>query len=241
MGISDLFSRVMSTFRNTSDSTKAYNELNEGKKITYSPKSDRYTFGNQQDTDYNKNWKPETPEEKATLSPQGYFRVGERKEARETLKKDIFQSALDRIRNENKHASDESQVIANPKKEAEKEAEAIMNDEYNEKQVSVDSTAIADFDYDPKTENLEVRFQGNPKSYYYPHVPLELIQAWLKAPSKGEFFSRNIHDQYTLNPGHRSSNNKQIAMYNRTKKQNAKANWLTRQKNLFTLRNTGKK
>ena len=198
MGINDLFSRVMSAFRNTSDSTKVYNQVNEGKKITYSPKSDRYTFGNQQDTDYNKNWKPETPEEKKTLSPQGYFRVGERKEARETLKKDIFQSALDRIRNENKHASDESQVIANPKKEAEKEAEAILNDEYNEKQVSVDSTAIANIDYDPKSEGLKVRFVGGNKDYFFPAVPLEVVQAWLKAPSKGEFFRQKIFDQYSM-------------------------------------------
>jgi hypothetical protein len=27
---------------------------------------------------------------------------------------------------------------------------------------------------------------------------LELVQAWLKAPSKGEFFMKNIHDQYSI-------------------------------------------
>lgn len=193
MGINDLFSRVMSAFKQKSDSTKAYNELNEGKKISYAPKSDRYTFGNQQDTDYNKNWKPETPEEKETLSPEGFFRVGERKEAKEIIRKDIFEAALNRAKKENPTASKKKlERLAN------EEADKQFEDNYKEKQVSVNSTAIANIDYDPKSEGLKVRFVGGDKDYFFPAVPLEVIQAWLKAPSKGEFFRQKIFDQYSM-------------------------------------------
>lgn len=207
MNIKDLFSRAMSAFKKTSDSTKAYNDLNEGKQIVYSPKSDRYTYGNQQDTDYNKNWTPETKEEKETLSPQGYFRVGERAEAKEQLKSGIFESALNKARAEDKER------IAKLKEEgkrgrktsekkleeqARQEADKQFDEEYNEKQVSVDSTAIAKIDYDPKSEGLKVRFVGGDKDYFFPAVPLEVVQQWLKAPSKGEFFRQKIFDQYSM-------------------------------------------
>lgn len=74
-------------------------------------------------------------------------------------------------------------------------------------QASIPSTAIKSFTYDPKTESLYVKFQGNKKTYFYPRVPVELIEQWMKAPSKGQFFLENIHDQYTMNPEHHRENN----------------------------------
>ena len=159
MSIKDIFSNTIK---------RAYKRLDEGKEITISPKSDRYTYDFQEDTNCDKNWKPETAEEKKTLSPAGYFRRDEL----ESVKKE---------RGINKD----------------------NEDLYNKKQISIPSTAIASINYDPDTGGLTVKFQGNSKSYFYPAVPLELVQALLKAPSKGEFFMANIHDQYTMNPGHR--------------------------------------
>ena len=159
MSIKNIFSNAI---------TKAYKRLDEGKQITLSPKSDRYTYENQEDTNYDKNWKPETEEEKKTLSPAGYFRKSEEAAVKQ-----------------------------------EKGINDTNEDLYNKKQISIPSTALSSINYDPDTEGLTVKFQGNSKSYFYPGVPLELVQALLKAPSKGEFFLANIHDQYTMNPGHK--------------------------------------
>lgn len=159
MSIKNIFSNAI---------TKAYKRLDEGKQITLSPKSDRYTYENQEDTNYDKNWKPETEEEKKTLSPAGYFRKGEEAAVKQ-----------------------------------EKGINDTNEDLYNKKQISIPSTALSSINYDPDTEGLTVKFQGNSKSYFYPGVPLELVEALLKAPSKGEFFLANIHDQYTMNPGHK--------------------------------------
>ena len=159
MSIKNIFSNAI---------TKAYKRLDEGKQITLSPKSDRYTYENQEDTNYDKNWKPETEEEKKTLSPAGYFRKGEEEAVKQ-----------------------------------EKGINDTNEDLYNKKQISIPSTALSSINYDPDTEGLTVKFQGNSKSYFYPGVPLELVEALLKAPSKGEFFLANIHDQYTMNPGHK--------------------------------------
>ena len=56
MSIKDIFSNAIK---------RAYKRLDEGKEITVSPKSDRYTYDFQEDTNYDKNWKPETAEEKS--------------------------------------------------------------------------------------------------------------------------------------------------------------------------------
>ena len=157
--------RLRDIFSNAAKSAK---RLDEGKSIHLAPKSDRYTYDNQEDTNYDKTWKPETSEEKKSLSPEGYFRKGETEDIKE-------QKGIDK-----------------------------SNEEfYNKKQISIPSTAIQSIDYDPDTEGLTVRFTGENKDYFYPGVPAELVQAFLKAPSKGEFFMNNIHDQYTMNKGHK--------------------------------------
>jgi hypothetical protein len=53
--------------------------------------------------------------------------------------------------------------------------------------------------YDPKTKELWVTFQGSNKKYWYPRVPKEKIEEMMAAPSKGEYFMNNIHDQYSVN------------------------------------------
>jgi glutaredoxin 2 len=63
----------------------------------------------------------------------------------------------------------------------------------------IPSTAIKKFKYDPKTEELYVTFQGSNKKYWYPRVPKEKIEEMMNAPSKGEYFMQNIHDQYSVN------------------------------------------
>ena len=52
---------------------------------------------------------------------------------------------------------------------------------------------------DPKTKELWVTFQGSSKKYWYPRVPEEKVREMMAAPSKGEYFMNNIHDQYSVN------------------------------------------
>lgn len=151
---------------NKSDSKEAYDKLDQGETVSFTPKSDRYTYGNREDNNYDKKWKPKTESEKKTLSPDGYYRFGERAE-----KKAELQGKMD---------------------------DKDFNNAYQEKQISVDSTALSNIEYDPKTEGLKVKFQDNGKTYFYPGVPLETVQALMKAPSKGEYFMANIHDQYSM-------------------------------------------
>ncbi len=166
MELKDVFRKALSPFINKSDSKEAYEKLDQGEAVSFAPKSDRYTYNNREDNNYDKKWTPKTKTEKETLSPDGYYRVGERAD-----KKAELQGKMD---------------------------DKTFNEAYQEKQISVDSTAIANIEYDPKTEGLKVKFQGNGKEYFYPGVPLETVQALMKAPSKGEYFMKNIHDQYSM-------------------------------------------
>lgn len=162
-----------------SNAKQAYKDVDKGKTIVLNPRSDRYTYKNQEDTNYDKNWKPTTKEEKETLSPEGYHRVDERADKKRKLMKGIYQSAL---------RSGQSN----------EEAEKTFDDNYKEKQISIPSTAIKTIKYNPKSELLSVRFTSGSKTYDYPAVPVEVIQAFLKSPSKGQYFMANIHDQYSL-------------------------------------------
>ena len=94
---------------------------------------------------------------------------------------------------------------------------------------SVSSTAIDRIKYDPDTEGLNVKFTSGSKSYFYPAVPLELIQAFLKASSKGKFFMSNIHDQYSMyGKDHSKKDKKQqkgIKTYMKSYYKNNKGKW----------------
>lgn len=206
MGFLDNLKSIFSNARKSA-SKKAYDNLESGKTFSFKPESDRYTFGNQEDTQYNKKWSPKTAEEKKTLSPEGYFRIGERQNQKDDVFRNIFEAAKAQAK-----ATDEKRVQdikaqggkarrtnkRTLEKNAKNEAEKIFNEEYHEKQIAIPSTAINNIKYNPKDEGLKVKFQGGKKEYFYPAVPVELIQRWLKAPSKGEFFMQNIHDQYSI-------------------------------------------
>lgn len=94
---------------------------------------------------------------------------------------------------------------------------------------SISSTAIDRIKYDPDTEGLNVKFTSGSKSYFYPAVPLELIQAFLKASSKGKFFMANIHDQYSMyGKDHSKKDKKQqkgIKTYMKSYYKNNKGKW----------------
>ena len=236
--LSEIFKRALSPFTNNSNSQQAYNDLEEGKKISLNMNSDRYTYENKEDNKYDKKWTPKTKEEKETLSPRGYYRQGDRESEKKSLMSGIFNAALNRAKNEdqervNKLKSEGKKARRTSNKKltemAEKEAEEQFNNEYREKQISVPSTAIKNIKYDPKTELLRVKFSSGNKTYDYPAVPLELVQALMKAPSKGEFFMANIHDQYSMyGKDHSKKDKKQqkgIKTYMKSYYKNNKGKW----------------
>ncbi len=94
---------------------------------------------------------------------------------------------------------------------------------------SVSSSALSNVKYDPDTEELNIQFNGSSKHYFYPAVPLELVQGLLKAASKGEFFMANIHDQYSMyGRDHSKKNKKQqrgIRKYMKSYIENNKGRW----------------
>ena len=236
--LSGIFKRALSPFTNKSNSQQAYNDLEEGKKISLNMNSDRYTYGNREDNRYDKKWTPKTKEEKETLSPSGYYRQGDRESEKKSIMSGIFNAALNRAKNEdqervNKLKSEGKEAIKTSDKKltemAEKEAEEQFNNEYREKQISIPSTAIKNIQYDPDTEGLTVQFVSSGKKYFYPAVPLELVQALMKAPSKGEFFMKNIHDQYSMyGKDHSKKDKKQqtaIRKYMKSYVKNNKGKW----------------
>lgn len=236
--LTDIFKRALSPFSNKSNSQQAYNDLEQGKKISLNMNSDRYTYNNQEDNKYDKKWAPKTAAEKETLSPEGYFRQGDRAAEKKSLMTGIYNSALNKARLEDKErvaadkaAGKKTRAMSEAKleKQAEQEANRQFDDTYREKQISVPSTAIKNIQYDPDTEGLTVQFTSSGKKYFYPAVPLELVQAMMKAPSKGEFFMKNIHDQYSMyGKDHSKKDKKQqqgIRNYMRSYVRNNKGHW----------------
>ena len=206
MNIKNLFKEVLGKFK-TSNAEDAGKRLDEGKNINVAMRSERYTYGDANGADYLGNardkayrgkkdlsWKPTTEIEKQTLSPKGYYRTRERAEQKESRLQNIFSRELEKVKSENGH----KKATAKDRLEATNNVNREFDTEYNEKQVSIPSTALKSIKYNPKSEALTVRFAGSGKEYFYPAVPLELVQALLKAPSKGEFFLKNIHDQYSM-------------------------------------------
>ena len=236
--LSGIFKWALSPFTNKSNSQQAYNDLEEGKKISLNMNSDRYTYDNREDNRYDKKWTPKTKEEKETLSPNGYYRQGDRESERKSIMSGIFNAALNRAKNEdqervNKLKSEGKKARKTSNKKlteiARKEAEEQFNNEYREKQISIPSTAIKNIQYNPKTKLLRVKFSSGNKTYNYPGVPMELVEALIKAPSKGEFFMANIHDQYSMyGKDHSKKNKKQqtaIRKYIRSYVKNNKSKW----------------
>lgn len=67
------------------------------------------------------------------------------------------------------------------------------------KEVPVASSAIQSFDYNPKTQDLNVKFTSGSKKYNYPGVPPEVVTEFMDAPSKGKYMASVIGPQYSVN------------------------------------------
>lgn len=55
----------------------------------------------------------------------------------------------------------------------------------------VTSSSLAEVGYEPRTRTLGVRFR-NGGEYHYRHVPQDVYDGLLKAPSKGTYFDQHI-------------------------------------------------
>lgn len=58
------------------------------------------------------------------------------------------------------------------------------------------SSNIAQFTYDPQTENLTVEFVGGSVYTYY-SVGITLVRRWQQDGGSGAFFHRNIRSRFT--------------------------------------------
>lgn len=198
-----IWDKLKQTFSNTSstnieEQNKIKQSLDAGKTIKVNaPKSERYTrLPNLAGKSLEK-FRPETREEKDTLSPIGFYRQGEKEKQRADLLQERIRTA--------------ARMMNVPEIELSEDQKALVQAQTNnEREYSQDvpSTALKKFKYDPKTQELWVTFQGSNKKYWYPRVPKEKVEEMMSAPSKGEYFIKNIHDVYTVNPGHKSANNK---------------------------------
>ena len=188
----NIFDKLKTKFSNTSpqniDQQAQIDEaLNAGKKITIkAPKSERYTYLPNVTGKALEKFKPETREEKDTLSPIGFFRQGEIDEERNKKIAEKIREAAAQLGRKKLTKGQEKLVTA----------QAQSEQMYTQ---DVPSTAIKKMKYDPKTKELWVTFQGSNKKYWYPRVPEEKIMEMMSAPSKGEYFMNNIHDQYSVN------------------------------------------
>ena len=190
--VANIFSKLKDRFNNTSSTNieeqdKIKQSLDAGKTINIkAPKSERYTYYAGLAGKKLEKFKPETQEEKDTLSPIGFFRVGERQSEAQKKIQERIKSAASMLQQKELTPDQEKLVTAQAQKE-----QPFTQD--------IPSTAIKKLKYDPKTEELYVTFQGSNKKYWYPRVPKEKIEEMMNAPSKGEYFMQNIHDQYSVN------------------------------------------
>ena len=190
--VANIFSKLKDRFNNTSSTNieeqdKIKQSLDAGKTIKINaPKSERYTYYAGLAGKKLEKFRPETSEEKDTLSPIGFFRVGERQSEAQKKIQERIKSAASMLQQKELTPDQEKLVTAQAQRE-----QPFTQD--------IPSTAIKKFKYDPKTEELYVTFQGSNKKYWYPRVPKEKIEEMMNAPSKGEYFMQNIHDQYSVN------------------------------------------
>lgn len=190
--LSNIFGKLKDKFNNTSSTNVEENDklkqsLNAGKTISIkAPKSERYTYYAGLAGKKLEKFRPETQEEKDTLSPIGFFRVGERdSEAQKKIQERIKSAAS--MMNQKELTPDQEKLVT---------AQAQREQPFTQ---DIPSTAIKKLKYDPKTQELYVTFQGSNKKYWYPNVPKEKVEELMEAPSKGEYFLKNIHDQYSVN------------------------------------------
>ena len=208
--LSGIFDKLKTKFNGTSPQNILQQDeiktaLDNNKTITVkSPKSERYTYLPGTAGKWLEKFRPQTQEEKDTLSPVGFFRQGEIDEQRQKkIAEHINKAAADLGR---KKLTKGQKALAT--KQAQQEA-LITQD--------IPSTAIKKIKYDPQIKGLYVTFQGSNKRYWYPRVPKEKVEELMEAPSKGEYFMKNIHDQYSVNyqlHGNHDPKNNKIANKN---------------------------
>ena len=212
--VTNIFSKLKDRFSNTSSSDIAENDklkqsLDAGKTIKINaPKSERYTYYAGLAGKKLEKFRPQTPEEKDTLSPIGFFRTGERQSEAQKKIQERIKAAASMMQQKELTPDQEKLVTAQAQRE-----QPFTQD--------IPSTAIKKLKYDPKAQELYVTFQGSNKKYWYPRVPKEKIEELMNAPSKGEYFLKNIHDQYSVNyqlhgnhkPENNKSSNKAIRNY----------------------------
>ena len=212
--VNDVFKKLMTKFNGVSpedilSQAEIEDSLNNNKTITLSnPKSERYTYLPGTAGKWLNKFSPKTKEEKDTLSPIGFFRVGEIDNERQKKIAERIKSAASMLGAKELTADQEALV----------KAQAQQEQMYTQ---DVPSTAIKKLKYDPKTQELFVTFQGSNKKYWYPRVPKEKVEELMQAPSKGEYFMQNIHDQYSVNfqnhkthsPESNNFSNRQIKNY----------------------------
>jgi hypothetical protein len=63
------------------------------------------------------------------------------------------------------------------------------------KRISIQSTTIESIGYDSGPQVLEIKFISG-KIYRFYHVPQKVVNAFMAAPSKGQFFGREIRGKY---------------------------------------------
>ncbi|MGH8908310.1 MAG: KTSC domain-containing protein [Egibacteraceae bacterium] len=61
---------------------------------------------------------------------------------------------------------------------------------------AVKSSNIAEIGYDPKTNTLAVKFNGNGRTYHYPNVKQDVFDKFSKAESIGGHFAEHIRPKF---------------------------------------------
>lgn len=192
--ISNIFDAIKTKFSNLSSSDieqkdKLKTALENDKTITIkAPKSERYTYLPGTAGKWLEKFSPKTQEEKDTLSPIGFFRIGEVADEKQKKIAERIKSAASLMGVKEEELTPEQKELVT--KQAQQER-LITQD--------IPSTAIKKIKYNPKTQELFVTFNGSNKEYWYPRVPKDKVEAMMNAPSKGEYFLNNIHDQYSVN------------------------------------------
>lgn len=78
--------------------------------------------------------------------------------------------------------------------------DVVTEDEVEENigSVMIPSTAIESYQWNPKTEEAQVRFKGGDTTYSFPNVPREVMEDWGDAQSKGKYYNAVVK-QYSIN------------------------------------------
>lgn len=214
--LNNIFGKLRTKFNNLSPSDilqqgEVDSALTDDKTIKLNNlMSERYTYLPNVTGKNMQKFKPKTKEERDTLAPIGFFRVGEKEEQKNQKIAEAIKKAAEQLGRKKLTKGQEKLV----RMQAEAEQPYTQD---------VPSTAIKGIKYDPTTQDLFVTFQGGSKKYWYPRVPKEKVEEMLAAPSKGEYFMQNIHNQYSVNyQNHKShehqgylGSNRQIARYYR--------------------------